>query len=278
MCQIQKWRKPSPNCWDLSESLIDDDGVFSRKRSWDFSAGTGLHSVVTDAGGGDPYAKARKDLRRRFQGYCRSVSGSAMDTRHGYSPSFRNQRDRGKRCSTSNKGNSDTDGSKWLARSMVGLCDGMSLPLAQRARQDGPWQDSVWENILCLNRWPFGPVRSHKVSYNPSPSNDEVRLHQSDGKDAFLNLHGIRVTCGWSGELLTADSTDLENLSASHIHVKRFKHQEVAQKESCCFHVQTDLSNSSIFLTLHAAKCPPGGSPEQEQEEDEDTIFEGEKG
>ena len=30
------------------------------------------------------------------------------------------------------------------------------------------------------------------------------------------------------------------------------------KKESCCFHEQTDLSNSSISLNRHPSKCPPG--------------------
>ena len=37
----------------------------------------------------------------------------------------------------------------WTARRMVGLCDGMLLLLAQRARQDGRWQDSIREEIWC---------------------------------------------------------------------------------------------------------------------------------
>ena len=39
--------------------------------------------------------------------------------------------------STRQRRNSDSDGSEWLTRTMVGLCDGMLLLLATRARQEG---------------------------------------------------------------------------------------------------------------------------------------------
>ena len=40
-------------------------------------------------------------------------------------------------------------GATWTARRMVGLCDGKLLLLAQRARQDGRWQDSIREEMWC---------------------------------------------------------------------------------------------------------------------------------
>ena len=40
---------------------------------------------------------------------------------------------------------------------------------------------------------------------------------------------------GWSGDLLITDCEDFENLSDSDIHVKQFKHQEVAQERKLSF-------------------------------------------
>ena len=81
-----------------------------------------------------------------------------------------------------------------------------------------------------------------------------------------------RAGGGWSGDLLIADCDDFENLSESEVHVKRF------QKESCRFHVPPDLSNSSIFLNSHAAKCPPGENSEEHEKEEEDTLLHRENG
>ena len=59
------------------------------------------------------------------------------------SSSFTIQPDSRKSCSTTKRRNSNSDGSMWLTRSMVGPCEGMLLLLAQRVRQDGRWQDNV---------------------------------------------------------------------------------------------------------------------------------------
>ena len=58
------------------------------------------------------------------------------------------------------KRNSHCDGSKWLTRTAVGLCDGLSSLLAQLARQNGRSQDIVWTNVWCKIRWTIDPVRS----------------------------------------------------------------------------------------------------------------------
>ena len=40
----------------------------------------------------------------------------------------------------------------------------------------------------------------------------------------------LRAVGGWSGDVLVADCEDLKNRPTSVIHVKRFKHEEVAQE------------------------------------------------
>ena len=47
----------------------------------------------------------------------------------------------------SEKRNSYRTRAKRTTRKMVGLCDGMLLLLAQRARKDGRWHDSIREEI-----------------------------------------------------------------------------------------------------------------------------------
>ena len=70
---------------------------------------------------------------------------------------------------------------------------------------------------------PFG----FNVSYKPMSLGIEAVLTNASG-----NLHGMCIRCGrgWSGDLLIAECEDLDNLSASNIHVRRFKHQELAQE------------------------------------------------
>ena len=69
---------------------------------------------------------------------------------------------------------------------------------------------------------PFGG----NVSYKPISSKDAARLHQFGKQmppEIFVRyvLRGVR---GWLGGMLITDCEDLENLSASVIHVKLFKH------------------------------------------------------
>ena len=66
------------------------------------------------------------------------------------------------------------------------------------------------------------------ASCKPISSKDEAKLHQFGNKMLPRLLMGyvIRAGGGWSGELLIADCEDLENLSASDIHVQQSKQQE----------------------------------------------------
>ena len=76
---------------------------------------------------------------------------------------------------------------------------------------------------------------------------------------------------GWSGALLIADCEDLENLSASEIHVKRFKRQDTPHKEEICrLHVRTVLK---IFDVQHpyGRQCP---AAQLLHTTEEDNVFE----
>ena len=65
------------------------------------------------------------------------------------------------------------------------------------------------------------------------------------------------VEVGWSGDLLIADCEDLENCQPPIFTSNGSSIAESHKKESCCTHVLTHLSNFSIFLDSHAARCPP---------------------
>ena len=85
-------------------------------------------------------------------------------------------------------------------------------------------------------------------------------------KNASWDIHG---TC-------VADCEDLE-ISSADFHVKRFKHQEVAQDGQTVVSMCTRISETLRSIsTSHAAKWPLQES--QDEEEEEDTVFEKENG
>ena len=93
-----------------------------------------------------------------------------------------------------------------------------------------------------------------KVSYKPISSKDEARLHQFGKTYASWNLHGISITYGMRRVRRFAHRGLRMLRKPANVPSTRKSHK----KESCFLHVQTDLSNSSMFLHLHAAKCPRG--------------------
>ena len=83
-----------------------------------------------------------------------------------------------------------------------------------------------------------------KVSHKPISSKGDGRLHQ------FGNKMLPRVFLG--------------SVPCGRRMVRRFAHRGLRastkkshHKEKRCFHVQSDLSNSTIFSNLHAENCPP---------------------
>ena len=184
--------------------------------------------------------KARQDLHRHFKGSSKRVRvHNGLVTR--ILLIVHNQ------LSTSKRRNGNRNCSKWLSLRFVGLCDGMVLLLAERALQDGP-MNIFGEQIDGL----LTPLGS-KVRYQPISSKDEARLHNFGKKvlPRILMGYALRAGGGRSGDLLIADCEDHENLSASDVHVTRFRHQEVAQGKvviSMCRRISLklfDLLNST---------------------------------
>ena len=106
--------------------------------------------------------------------------------------SLRNQWYRRKSCSTSTRRKSNNiDVSKWLSRRVMGLCNGVVLPLAEHARQDGRWQDTMRGVTYDGPLIPCGATFSHKLtSLKSRASAAAVRP-----KDASWNPHELCLTC-----------------------------------------------------------------------------------
>ena len=113
--------------------------------------------------------------------------------------------------------------SKWSPRWVVAPRDGMFELRAERARQDGRWQDSIRQKMWCNISPTFDPVRSqsqlqtHLLKRRVATAS--TRLKMLPG--VFMG-YVLRAGGGWSGDLGIADCRDLENVLASESHVQRF--------------------------------------------------------
>ena len=116
--------------------LVLFSGVVLRKQTWTIN-----RILFEDISVSIP--KARKDLHRQLRGVHSSASGSSIDARQILRIVQKPTESQRERAVRRVREGCDSDGSKWLTPSMVGLCGGSSLPLAQRARPNGRWQDSI---------------------------------------------------------------------------------------------------------------------------------------
>ena len=94
-------------------------------------------------------------------------------------------------------------------------------------------------------------------------------------KDASWNLRGIRATCGerMVRRLAYRGSRRLRELGTLRYPRQTFRSTMKSHKKDIRrFHVQTELSNSSIFLDPNAAKCLPG-KPWASLKTNVDSIF-----
>ena len=94
-------------------------------------------------------------------------------------------------------------------------------------------------------------------------------------KDASQNLRGIRTTCGerMVRRLAYRGSRRLRELGTLRYPRQTFRSTMKSHKKDIRrFHVQTELSNSSIFLDPNAAKCLPG-KPWASLKTNVDSIF-----
>ena len=113
-------------------------------------------------------------------------------------------------------------------------------------------------NIWCTLRLTCNPVQSYK----PISSTDAARLHQFGATMLPVICMGfvLRAGGGWSGDLPIADREDLENFVYLRKSTRSGSSTKKAHKrDSCYFHVQTDLSNSPT-----RRNAPPVENPEQD--------------
>ena len=125
---------------------------------------------------------------------------------------------------------------------------------------------TAYENIYDVKfdgLWiPFGV----KDGCKSISSKDETRLQQM----LSIIIIGRRL----SDDFLIADCRDLEKLSVSDIHVKRFKHQELAQEGKLLLS-HTDGSLKIFDLPPSPrGKMSVRGNPEQDGKQKEDALFE----
>ena len=152
----------------------------------------------------------------------------------------------------------------------------MLWPLEWRARQDGRWQARHKIGVAFDGQLsPFGANASHK----PLASKGEAMLHQF-GKQMLLGIFmGYEMRVGGDGQAICSTQiaktsrTCQPPISTS----KGSSSRESHKKKSCRFHVQTELSNSSIFLGPTRRNACQSDISEQDEKE-EDTLFEKENG
>ena len=82
----------------------------------------------------------------------------------------------------------------------------------------------------------------------------------------------LRAGGGWSGDVLIADCEDLETLSASDIHVKRFKHQKLL------FPCADGILELVDLLQPPRGEMPlPKAKTREDENEEGDTFFSNKK-
>ena len=144
-----------------------------------------------------PSQNPTKNLHRKFQRDHWSLSRLTMESWHKHPSSLRNERSGRKSRPQSERRNSYRTRAKRTARWTVGRCDGMLLLLAQRARKDGRWQDSVREEI-----WPevWRTINSFwNISWvHPNNRDRQVTSTSVWRENAERNLLGLCATCGRS--------------------------------------------------------------------------------
>ena len=150
----------------------------------------------------------------------------------------------------------------WIAeravRRVVALCDGMSIVLAERTRQNGRWHDNCEKRFGLKIDGPSLPFGAN-ASYKLMSSKDESRLHQFCKKMipgiCTGRVENGRVTC--SSRIAETWKTCQ---SAAELYVKSGKHQEGTVSFSCA-----DESRKLFDLPRpHRGERPVGGNLEQD--------------
>ena len=121
--------------------------------------------------------EAGSNLHRQFQRVHKSLSIFTMDPWHTHPSSLRSERSGRKSRPQSERRGSCRISAKRTTRRMVGLYDGTLLLHAQRARQDGRWQDSIREEIWP-EIWRTINLFWNVSEYIPITAKDKSRAHQ----------------------------------------------------------------------------------------------------
>ena len=220
-CNRARW------CHELDSKLSDEE----KGNMGNTIVFTEISSSVTEEG----------NWHRQFQIIDCFLSGFARESWHQHPSSPRKERSDGK--PSTERRNSDRTRARRTARSMVGLCDGMLLLLAQRARWDDRWQDSiraetwpdVWRTINSF--WNIGWRHpNHRVGQVKSTS--FLKEHSE------RNVHRQCAACaevGWSGDFMIADYERF-----ARIRGLRILRQKIHKPRSHC--LQKETSSQIMML------------------------------
>ena len=118
-----------------------------------------------------------------------------MESWHRHSSSLRHERSCRKSRPQSERRNSYRNSAKRTTRSMVGLRDGMLLFLAERALQNGRWQDSFREQI-CQIIWPAVKILWSIGWVHPNNHERYVNSTSFSKDNAERNILRLCATCG----------------------------------------------------------------------------------
>ena len=90
------------------------------------------------------------------------------------------------------------------------------------------WTNSVRKQIRHSIPWskiPFGA----EIFHHPVSTTDKNMLHQFSSKvlKGIFFGYALNAGCGWTGDLLEADAEEMKKNTASEVHVRRLKENEV---------------------------------------------------
>ena len=132
----------------------------------------------------------------QLKGVHQSVSGSAVDSCQECSSSLRCRQDHRKSCSACDRRNTDSEGSKWPPRTVVGPCDGMFVAMCGTCTTRCPMaRESIRQNMWCNICPTFDPVRSQSQPQTHLLKR-RVAAASAGLENAFRSLRGLRLTCG----------------------------------------------------------------------------------
>ena len=116
-------------------------------------------------------------------------------------------------------------------------------------------QDFFWNGKTPFERRCGEPFRGtvipcgSMVEHHSVSGKDQARLQQF-GEKVLLGIilgYALYAVCIWKGDIMVADSEELENLDVSQIHARRLNAQEVLMQKMLIFsHARSQMDQSKL--------------------------------